>query len=107
MGKTEKQGGGGLWNRERKIESEKCWFSNVFSTKFFSFSHSQRFGFTLVELLVVIAIISLKSLKIRNMTMENLVICLVGLFAFFYANCRMLKWARQRSKGGGGIGIER
>jgi hypothetical protein len=35
--------------------------------------------------------------------MENLVICLVmyvvGLFAFFYANCQMLKWARQ---GGGG-----
>jgi hypothetical protein len=48
-----------------------------------------------------IAIMSLKPLKIRNMTMENLVISLVGLigfFAFFYANCQMLKWAR----GGGG-----
>jgi hypothetical protein len=34
--------------------------------------------------------------------MENLVmysVGLVGLFAFFYANCQMLKWARQ---GGGG-----
>jgi prepilin-type N-terminal cleavage/methylation domain-containing protein len=50
-------GGAALWNRERRIESEKCWFSNVFSTKFSSFSHSLRFGFTLVELLVVIAII--------------------------------------------------
>jgi hypothetical protein len=34
--------------------------------------------------------------------MENLVICLVGLFAFFYANCQMLKWAIQENKGGGG-----
>jgi hypothetical protein len=34
--------------------------------------------------------------------MENLVKCLVRLFAFFYANCQMLKWARQENKGGGG-----
>jgi prepilin-type N-terminal cleavage/methylation domain-containing protein len=53
-----KEGGGGIvCRRERRIESEKSWFFNVFSTKFSSFSHSLRFGFTLVELLVVIAII--------------------------------------------------
>jgi hypothetical protein len=37
--------------------------------------------------------------------MENLVICLVGLvglFAFFYANCQLLKWVRQENEGGGG-----
>jgi hypothetical protein len=37
--------------------------------------------------------------------MENLVSCLVGLvglFAFFYANCQMLKWAKQENEGGGG-----
>jgi prepilin-type N-terminal cleavage/methylation domain-containing protein/prepilin-type processing-associated H-X9-DG protein len=51
------RGGGALWNRERRKNSEKCWFFNVFSTKFSSFAHSSRFGFTLVELLVVIAII--------------------------------------------------
>jgi prepilin-type N-terminal cleavage/methylation domain-containing protein/prepilin-type processing-associated H-X9-DG protein len=52
-----KGGGGALWSRERKKNSEKYWFFNDFSTKFSSFSHSLRFGFTLVELLVVIAII--------------------------------------------------
>jgi prepilin-type N-terminal cleavage/methylation domain-containing protein len=52
-----KRGGGIVCRRERRIESEKCWFFNGFSTKFFSFAHSLRFGFTLVELLVVIAII--------------------------------------------------
>jgi hypothetical protein len=49
-----------------------------------------------------IAIIPVKPYKIRSMKMENLMMCLVGLvglFAFFYANCQMLKWARQ---GGGG-----
>jgi prepilin-type N-terminal cleavage/methylation domain-containing protein/prepilin-type processing-associated H-X9-DG protein len=56
--KMGKAGGGGARCRGKaKIESEKCWFFNVFSTKFSSFSHSLRFGFTLVELLVVIAII--------------------------------------------------
>jgi prepilin-type N-terminal cleavage/methylation domain-containing protein/prepilin-type processing-associated H-X9-DG protein len=55
MGKT---GGGGARCREKtRIESKKRWFSNGFSTKFLSLSHSLRFGFTLVELLVVIAII--------------------------------------------------
>jgi hypothetical protein len=52
----------------------------------------------------------MKPSKTRRMTMENLVMYLVGLtglFAFFYANCQMLKWARQESKGGGGSGIER
>jgi prepilin-type N-terminal cleavage/methylation domain-containing protein len=57
MGRLRKQGGGGLWSRELRTESGKSWFSNGFSTKFFSLSHSSRFGFTLVELLVVIAII--------------------------------------------------
>jgi prepilin-type N-terminal cleavage/methylation domain-containing protein len=56
--KMGKEGGGGIvCIRERRIESKNCWFSNVFSTKFSSFAHSLRFGFTLVELLVVIAII--------------------------------------------------
>jgi prepilin-type N-terminal cleavage/methylation domain-containing protein len=49
--------GGGLWSRERRKNSEKCWFFNVFPTKFSPLSHPLRFGFTLVELLVVIAII--------------------------------------------------
>jgi prepilin-type N-terminal cleavage/methylation domain-containing protein len=54
-----KAGGGGARCRGKaKIECEKCWFFNVFSTKFSSFSNSLRFGFTLVELLVVIAIIA-------------------------------------------------
>jgi prepilin-type N-terminal cleavage/methylation domain-containing protein len=58
MGKTGKQGGGGaLWSRGLRKNSEKSWFFNCFSTKFSSLSHSLRFGFTLVELLVVIAII--------------------------------------------------
>jgi hypothetical protein len=43
--------------------------------------------------------------------MENLVMCLIGLVGFlaiFFANCQMLKWASQVSKGGGGrSGIER
>jgi hypothetical protein len=34
--------------------------------------------------------------------MENLVKYLVGILAFFYVNCQMLKWARQENKGGGG-----
>jgi hypothetical protein len=53
-----------------------------------------------------IAIILLKPYKIRNMTMENLVIYLVGLvglFAFFYVNCQMLKWVK---RGGGGSFVE-
>jgi prepilin-type N-terminal cleavage/methylation domain-containing protein len=43
--------------RERRKNNGKSWFSNGFSTKFSSLSHSPQFGFTLVELLVVIAII--------------------------------------------------
>jgi prepilin-type N-terminal cleavage/methylation domain-containing protein len=39
------------------MNGKNGWFSNGFSTKFSSFPHSLRFGFTLVELLVVIAII--------------------------------------------------
>jgi hypothetical protein len=31
--------------------------------------------------------------------MKNVVIWLVGILAFFFAKCQMLKWARQ---GGGG-----
>jgi hypothetical protein len=46
-----------------------------------------------------IAIIPVKPYKTRNMTMENVVKCLVGLFAMFLAKSQMLKWA---SKGGGG-----
>jgi prepilin-type N-terminal cleavage/methylation domain-containing protein len=49
--------GGIVCRKERRIESERCCFFNVFSAKFSSLSHSLRFGFTLVELLVVIAII--------------------------------------------------
>jgi prepilin-type N-terminal cleavage/methylation domain-containing protein len=55
--RQENEGGGALWSRERIKDSENGWFFNGFSTKFSSFSHSLRFGFTLVELLVVIAII--------------------------------------------------
>jgi prepilin-type N-terminal cleavage/methylation domain-containing protein len=55
--KMGKRGEGIVCRRERRIESKNGWFSNVFSTKFSSFSHSSRFGFTLVELLVAIAII--------------------------------------------------
>jgi prepilin-type N-terminal cleavage/methylation domain-containing protein/prepilin-type processing-associated H-X9-DG protein len=55
--RQESKGGGALWSRERRKNGKNSWFSNVFSTKFSSFSHSLRFGFTLVELLVVIAII--------------------------------------------------
>jgi hypothetical protein len=66
--------------------------TNSIATRFFTVCFGRR-----------IAIILLKPLKIRNMTMENLVIylvkCVVGLFAFFYVNCQMLKWVRQ---GGGG-----
>jgi prepilin-type N-terminal cleavage/methylation domain-containing protein/prepilin-type processing-associated H-X9-DG protein len=45
--------------RKSKKNSGKGWFLQGFSTKFSSFSHSLRFGFTLVELLVVIAIIGM------------------------------------------------
>jgi hypothetical protein len=31
--------------------------------------------------------------------MKNVMMCLVGILAFFFENCQMLKWARQ---GGGG-----
>jgi hypothetical protein len=34
--------------------------------------------------------------------MENLVIFLVGLFAFFWAKSQMLKWVDYAKKGGGG-----
>jgi hypothetical protein len=34
--------------------------------------------------------------------MENLVICLVGLFAMFLAKSPMLKWAGYTNEGGGG-----
>jgi prepilin-type N-terminal cleavage/methylation domain-containing protein len=57
MGKT---GGGGARCREKaRIEREKCWLFNGFSTQFLPFVRSSRFGFTLVELLVVIAIIGM------------------------------------------------
>jgi prepilin-type N-terminal cleavage/methylation domain-containing protein len=51
--------GGALWSRERRKNSEKCWFSNVFSARFSTLFRSSPFGFTLVELLVVIAIIGM------------------------------------------------
>jgi hypothetical protein len=34
--------------------------------------------------------------------MENLVKCVVGFLAIFFAKSQMLKWARQESEGGGG-----
>jgi hypothetical protein len=34
--------------------------------------------------------------------MKNVVMCLVGILAFFFEKCQMLKWARQ---GGGGQDI--
>jgi prepilin-type N-terminal cleavage/methylation domain-containing protein/prepilin-type processing-associated H-X9-DG protein len=57
MLKWTRQGGGARCREKARIKSEKGWFFNIFSTKFSSFAHSLRFGFTLVELLVVIAII--------------------------------------------------
>jgi hypothetical protein len=49
----------------------------------------------------------MKPCKIRRMMMENLVICLVGFLAIFFAKSQMLKWARQENKGGGRSGVER
>jgi hypothetical protein len=48
------------------------------------------------------AIILVKPYEIRRMMMENLVKCVVGFLAIFFAKNQMLKWARQGSKGGGG-----
>jgi hypothetical protein len=36
------------------------------------------------------------------MTMENVLKCVVGFWAIFFAKNQMLKWARQENKGGGG-----
>jgi prepilin-type N-terminal cleavage/methylation domain-containing protein len=57
MLKWARQGGGALCRGKLRTDGGKSWFSNSFSAKFLSLSHSLRFGFTLVELLVVIAII--------------------------------------------------
>jgi hypothetical protein len=40
----------------------------------------------------------MKPYKIRSMTMKNVVMCLVGIFAEIFAKNPMLKWANQ---GGG------
>jgi hypothetical protein len=45
---------GAVCDRELRNNNEECRSSDGFSAKFLSFSHSLRFGFTLVELLVVI-----------------------------------------------------
>ncbi|MDR0610724.1 MAG: DUF1559 domain-containing protein [Planctomycetaceae bacterium] len=58
MGKT--GGGGAVYGKELKTESEKCFHSNrskLFPVNFLQLPCSSPFGFTLVELLVVIAII--------------------------------------------------
>jgi hypothetical protein len=36
-----------------------------------------------------------KPYKIRSMTMENLMKCVVGIFAVILEKSKMLKWARQ------------
>jgi hypothetical protein len=41
----------------------------------------------------------MKPYKIRRLTMKNVMMCLVGIFAEFFAKNQMLKWVRQ---GGGG-----
>jgi hypothetical protein len=45
------------------------------------------------------AVISMKPYKIRSLTMKNVVMCLVRIFAEIFAKSPMLKWANQ---GGGG-----
>jgi prepilin-type N-terminal cleavage/methylation domain-containing protein len=55
MGK--RGGGGALWSREIRTESEECSLFSRDSANFLTLIRSSPFGFTLVELLVVIAII--------------------------------------------------
>ncbi|MDR1270132.1 MAG: DUF1559 domain-containing protein [Planctomycetaceae bacterium] len=57
MLKWARQGGGAVYERELRTDSEKCCLSQYFSAKFLQLIRSSPFGFTLVELLVVIAII--------------------------------------------------
>jgi hypothetical protein len=47
-------------------------------------------------------IISAKPYKTRRIMMENLVKCVVGILAIFFAKSQMLKWINYVNQGGGG-----